>query len=427
MLRPRFEARAQRNEEIRVKNCFASAAIALFVLAPALAQSPARAQEPSVPATSNVPGASTPGIHSDRRITFTLKAPDAASLQVAGGDGLGSGPFPMTKGSDGTWSVTTPPSVPGFHYYWFVLDGVAVNDPASETYFGYGKETSGVEVPEAGADFYTIQNVPHGEVRAKWYLSKTTGEWRRAFVYTPPGYAEHSTARYPVLILQHGSGEDETGWTRQGRAQFILDNLIAAGKARPMIVVMDRGYAQRPGAPLPTGGPNTWLQNLHLAFTSFEDVVMHDLIPMIDASYRTIPDREHRAMAGLSMGGMQTLFIALQHLDSFAYIGSFSGPIVANLQVGDLNASRIQAQPFDAKTAYGGAFSDPSTFNKRVKLLWLGVGSAESDQFRTGIGGAVEALRKAGVRLEYFESSGTAHEWQTWRRDLNDFAPRLFR
>ena len=372
---------------------------------------------------SNVPGAQTPSIHSDRRITFSLKAPDATNLQVAGGDGLGMGPFPMTKGTDGTWSVTTPPSVPGFHYYWFVLDGVAVNDPASETYFGYGKETSGIEVPETGADFYAIQKVPHGEVRAKWYLSKTTGEWRRAFVYTPPDYDERSTTRYPVLILQHGSGEDETGWTRQGRAQFILDNLIAAGKARPMIVVMDRGYALRPGA-VP-GGSSAWLQNLRLAFTSFEDVVIHDLIPMIDASYRTIPDREHRAMAGLSMGGMQTLFITLQHLDMFAYIGSFSGPIIPSLTAGNLTADQ-NPEPFDSKTAYGGAFADPPTFNRRVKLLWLGVGSAESDQFRSGIGGAVEALRKAGVRLEYFESRGTAHEWQTWRRDLNNFAPRLF-
>ncbi len=332
----------------------------------------------------------------------------------------------MTKGTDGTWSVTTPPSVPGFHYYWFVLNGVAVNDPASETYFGYGKETSGIEVPETGADFYAIKNVPHGEVRAKWYLSKTTGEWRRAFVYAPPGYDEHPTTRYPVLILQHGSGEDETGWTRQGRAQFILDNLIAAAKARPMIVVMDCGYAQRAGTSSPLGGSSAWLQNLRVAFTAFEDVVVHDLIPTIDASYRTIPDREHRAMAGLSMGGMQTLFIALQHLDMFAYIGSLSGPIIPNLDTGNLTANRIP-EPFDAKTAYGGAFADPSTFNKRVKLFWLGVGSAEPDQFRTGIGQAVEALRKAGVRLEYFESSGTAHEWQTWRRDLNDFAPRLFR
>jgi enterochelin esterase family protein len=256
-------------------------------------------------------------------------------------------------------------------------------------------------------------------------LSKTTGEWRRAMVYTPPGYDEHSTTRYPVLILQHGSGEDETGWTHQGRAQFILDNLIAAGKARPMIVVMERGYAQRAGTLPSTGGSSAWLQDLHDAFTSFEDVVVHDLVPMIDASYRTIPDREHRAMAGLSMGGMQTLFITLQHLDLFAYIGSFSGPIVPNLNVGNLNVKT--PEPFDSKTAYGGAFADPSTFNARVKLLWLGVGSAEPDQFRNGIGGAVQALRKAGVRVEYVESSGTAHEWQTWRRALNDFAPRLFR
>jgi enterochelin esterase family protein len=245
-------------------------------------------------------------------------------------------------------------------------------------------------------------------------------------VYTPPGYDDRPAKRYPVLILQHGSGEDETGWTRQGRAQFILDNLIAAGKARPMIVVMDRGYAQRPATPSQTTGSSAWLQNLHVAFTAFEDVVMHDLVPMIDAAYRTIPDRQHRAMAGLSMGGMQALFITLQHLDSFAYIGSLSGPIVPNLNAGNLTVNSAP-EPFDAATAYGGVFADPATFNKRVKLLWLGVGTAEPAQFRNGIGAAVEALRKAGVRLQYFESSGTAHEWQTWRRDLYDFAPRLFR
>jgi hypothetical protein len=161
-----------------VKEHFAIAAATLLAL---VLSSPARTEDQAVPATSNVPGTQTPSIHSDRRITFSLKAPDATSLQVGGGDGLGMGPFPMTKGADGTWSVTIPPSVPGFHYYWFVLNGVAVNDPASETYFGYGKETSGIEVPEAGADFYSIQNVPHGEVRAKWYLSKTTGAIRCSF------------------------------------------------------------------------------------------------------------------------------------------------------------------------------------------------------------------------------------------------------
>jgi enterochelin esterase family protein len=408
-----------------MKDLFASTIIAFLALGQLAL--PARASDQPSPAASNVPGALTPSIHPDGSIAFTLTAPDAATVQVAGGDGLGKSPFPMTKGADGIWSVTTPPVVAGFHYYWFVLDGVAVNDPASETYFGYGKETSGVEVPETGSDFYAIANVPHGEVRAKWYLSKTTGEWRRAFVYTPPGYDRHPNTRYPLLILQHGSGEDETGWTRQGKAPFILDNLIAAGKARPMIVVMDRGYATRPGTPAEKIGPNAWLQNLPEAFNAFEDVVIHDLVPAIDASYRTIPDREHRAMAGLSMGGMQTFFITLRHLEMFAYIGSFSGPIIHRLNADNSSGGNSQQERFDTKTAYGGAFADPVTFNKRVKLLWLGVGSAESEQFRAGIGDAVEALRAAGVRLEYFESIGTAHEWQTWRRDLNDFVPRLFR
>ncbi len=384
----------------------------------ALWSAPTRAADPGVPAASNVPGAEAPRIHSNRRIAFSLKAPQADSLQVAGGDGLGKGPFAMRKGAEGTWTVTTPPSVPGFHYYWFVLNGVEINDPASETYFGYGKETSGIEVPDRDGDFYAIKEVPHGEVRAHWYLSKITGGWRRAMVYTPPGYDEHTTTRYPVLILQHGSGEDETGWSRQGRAQFILDNLIAAGKAQPMILVMDRGYARPKGAPPRTRGPAEWLEGQ----IAFENVVVDDLIPTMDAAYRTVPDREHRAIAGLSMGGMQALFIGLERSDLFASIGSFSGNIVPNMRTADGTA-----QPFDPKTAYGGVFANAAAFNQRVKLLWLGVGTAEENEFRADTRANVDALRKAGVHVEYFESSGTAHEWQTWRRDLNDFAPRLFR
>jgi enterochelin esterase-like enzyme len=386
----------------------------------------AHAADESSPAVSNVPGAEFPRIHRDLSITFTLNAPQAHSIQVAGGDGLGNGPFAMSKDAQGTWTVTTPPAVPGFHYYWLVLDGVQVNDPGSETYFGYGRPTSGIEVAEAGADFYATKNVPHGEVREKVYLSKTTGQWRRAFVYTPAGYDRDPKTRYPVLILQHGRGEDETGWTRQGKAQFILDNLIAAGKARPMIVVMDRGYARRAGASPGQIGPDTSLQDIQTAFAAFEDVVIRDLLPMIDQSYRTIPDREHRAMAGLSMGGMQTLFVTLHHLDMFAYIGSFSGPMLRPVNSGSSAGAAMQGS-FDTKTAFEGAFANPAEFNKRVKLLWLGVGSAEPEQFRTSIRGAVEALQAAGVRLRYFESNGTAHEWQTWRRGLNDFAPRLFR
>ena len=379
----------------------------------------------SVPASTNMRGAQSPRVFPDGRASFTLKAPDARKVEVAGGDGLGKGPFPMTRNADAVWSVTIPPAVPGFHYYWFVLDGVSINDPGSNTYVGYGKETSGIEIPEPAVDFYQAKNVPHGEVRERWYLSKTTGDWRRCFVYTPPDYDKNVTGRYPVLILQHGAGEDETGWTRQGRANFILDNLVSEGKAKPLIVVMDRGYATRAGKPASSFGPESSARDMNEAFSAFEDVVLDDLIPMIDSTYRTIPDRSHRAMAGLSMGGMQTLFITLHHPDKFAYIGSFSGPIIPGLNAPGQHGAASPSSQFDTRTAFDGAFSNPQDFNKQNKLLWLGVGTEEG-QFRNGIKGAADALRSAGVNVVYFESPGTAHEWQTWRRDLRDFAPRLF-
>jgi enterochelin esterase-like enzyme len=386
----------------------------------------AQASATSSPAASSVPGAISPRIYPDRRVTFELAAPAAHSVLVAGGDGLGHGPFPMIRSADGVWRVTLPPVVPGFHYYWFILDGVAVSDPASETYFGYGKEVSGLEVPDPQGDFYALKAVPHGQVREKWYWSRVTGAWRRAFVYTPPGYEANPTRRYPLLILQHGYGEDETGWTRQGRAQFILDNLIAAGKAEPMIVVMDRGYANKPGTPALHLGDDVPVKEVGRAFGAFEDVILRDLIPTIDASYRTIPDREHRAMAGLSMGGMETLFIALHHQETFAYIASLSGPILQNPTSSQSLGAAFRA-PFDVKRAYGGAFADASRFNQQVKLLWMGVGTAEPPGIRNGIVTAVEALRAHGVHVVFYASPGTAHEWQTWRRDLNDLAPRLFR
>jgi enterochelin esterase-like enzyme len=200
------------------------------------------------------------------------------------------------------------------------VDGVPVNDPGSDTFFGWGRQTSGIDVPDKDGAFYEPRDVPHGEVRVRWYLSKTTAAWRRAYVYTPPDYDRNPKVRYPVLYLQHGAGENETGWTKQGRANLILDNLIATGSARPMIVVMETGYATRAGAmPPPAGAPP--------APNAFEDVVVNDLIPTIDASYRTLADRDNRAMAGLSMGGGQTLQITSAHLDKFAWIGSFSAPM----------------------------------------------------------------------------------------------------
>lgn len=358
------------------------------------------------PAATNVRGAVFPRIHPDLRVTFRLEAPSATSVKVEGGDGLG-GPYAMTRDDEGVWTVTTDPVVPGFHYYWLVLDGVAVNDPASQTYVGYGKPTSGVEVPEPGVDFYDAKPVPHGEVRSHWYHSEIADAWRRAVVYTPPGYDEQNEKRYPVLYLQHGAGEDETGWTRQGRANFILDNLIAAGDAQPMIVVMDCGYTF-PITLSPGSYPREGI--FQKIVERFDDFVAGELVPVIDETYRTLADREHRAIAGLSMGGMQALAAGLCHLDTFATIGAFSG---------------IPWTLTDLQTAYDGAFRDPDAFNRQTELLWISVGTEEA-QFVERVQQFSEGLDALGITYEYFESPGTAHEWQTWRRSLHAFAPRLF-
>lgn len=358
----------------------------------------AQAGDDSKAATSNVPGAQYPRIHPDLGITFRVNAPAAQKVQVKpGGDGLGKGPYDMVRDGKGVWTVTTPPAVPGFHYYFLLVDGFQCNDPGSQTYFGWNTETSGVEVP-AKVDFYEAKEVPHGEVRARWYWSKTTGQWRRAHVYTPPDYDQSGSKRYPVLYLQHGSGENETSWVKQGRVSFILDNLIAAKRAAPMIMVMENGMvATKAGAAEARGNG------------AFEEVVMNDLIPTIDATYRTVANREQRAIAGLSMGAGQAMQIGLGHLDQFAYIGSFSGGVRST----------------DPKTAYHGVFADPAAFRKKVKLLWLGAGIAEAASHQANQAWH-EALEKAGIPNVFFECP-FAHEWQTWRYDLQDFAPRLFR
>jgi hypothetical protein len=258
---------------------------ALFFGAVALAQT----ADPPKPATSNVMNAQFPAVYPDGRVSFRLKAPNATRVQLQPGgsdNGLGLQAYDMVRGDDGTWTVTIPPAVPGFHYYWFLVDGLAVNDPSSETFFGWARETSGIEVPSPGEDFDLPRDVPHGRVSAEWYYAKTTGAWRRAMVYTPPGYDRNVSVRYPVLYLQHGAGENETGWTNQGRAQFILDNLIAVGKAKPMIVVMDHGYATRAGAPAPATGaapPGRGAVPGALTASAFESVIVDDVIPMVDA------------------------------------------------------------------------------------------------------------------------------------------------
>jgi enterochelin esterase-like enzyme len=359
------------------------------------------------PASTNIMNAQYPRVHPDLRVTFRVDAPGAQKVQVA----MGRDRYDMTRAEDGFWYVTTPPLVPGFHYYSLIIDGANVSDPSSHTYYGTGRDSSGIEVPEKGVDYYEPKDVPHGEVRVRWYLSKVTGKWRRCFVYTPPDYDTNPRQRYPVLYLQHGSGEDETGWIFQGRANFILDNLIAAGKAKPMIIVMDNGYAQRAGS-----GEAARSARTRPNASAFNDVILQDVIPMIDRTYRTIPDREHRAMAGLSMGGNQTCHLTLRNLDKFAWIGMFSG-----------TGNGLSTAPLDHKTFMGGVFADGAALNAKVKLLWIGMGTAEPDPFPGAIGAFRKMLDDAGVKYVYFESPGTAHEWLTWRRSLNDFAQRLFR
>ncbi|MBX3397332.1 MAG: hypothetical protein KF873_01210 [Gemmataceae bacterium] len=369
-------------------------------------KAPDKADDEGKPSATNTGNAQYPRVHADGRATFRLKAPDAKKVQVFTNYGLGPrGHWDMTKGNDGTWTFTSPPIVPGFHYYAFLVDGVLMNDPGTDTFFGTGKPTSAIEIPEKGVDFFHIQDVPHGEIRTRWYKSTVTGQSRRAMIYTPPGYDADATKKYPVLYLQHGGGEDETGWGKQGHMSFILDNLIAARKAVPMIVVMEKGYAARANAAPQPAGPGRG------DGVAFEDLVMKDLIPMIDSTYRTMADREHRAIAGLSMGAGQAMQIGMSHLDTFSVIGAFSG-----------------LRPLDTKTAFGGVFADPKAFDKKLNLLYLHSGTVGLDE---GIHRTMKSLHatltEGGSRNVVFrDAPGLAHEWQTWRLALHDFAPRLF-
>jgi len=371
------------------------------------------------PAETNVWGADYPRVDGSGRVQLHVKAPDATKVRL----NFWSGPkLDMEKQPDGFWTVTTPPLVPGLHYYMFVIDGAEVSDTNSRAFFGGGKYASMIEVPEPGSTYYSIQEVPHGQVREVWYNSKVTGTWRHALVYLPPAYDLQTEMRYPVLYLQHGGGEDETGWIRQGRANLILDNLIAAKNCKPMIIVMAYGYARRAGQVPPdlTGKPfgsPEMMKVIQDMAAAFEDDVTQSLIPFIDSTFRTLPDRDHRAMAGLSMGGMQTFQITLNHLDLFSYIGGFSGA-GGMLVLGD--------RKLDPKTDYNGVFADPSAFAKKVHLLWLGVGTKEPERMRTGLLRLHDSLREANIKHVFYESPETDHEWQTWRRDLRDFAPRLF-
>lgn len=348
-------------------------------------------------------GKEYPQVNSGGCVRVQIEAPQANKVQLD----IGAVKYDLTKDENGVWTGESAPQDEGFHYYQLNIDGASVPDPGSKYFYGAGRWGSGIEIPAHDKEFYALKKVPHGLVSENIYYSDLTESWRRCFVYTPPGYQTNPDTRYPVLYLQHGSFEDETGWSAQGHANLILDNLIADKKAVPMIIVMDNGYAFKPNKE--QGNAPT-----RPAFI-FEEVLINEVIPMIDKKFRTINNRENRAIAGLSMGANQTMRIIMNNLDKFAYYGGFSG-----------TANYPSSDEIDVETFLDGAFADGKKVNEQIKVLWLGVGTKEAEVFPKSIGAFRSMLDKQGIEHVFYKSEGTAHEWLTWRRSLHQYVQLLF-
>lgn len=355
----------------------------------------------SMPATTNVTGAEYPKILPDLSVIFRVNASDAKKVQID----LGK-KYDMIKSDDGFWTVTTAPQVPGFHYYSLVIDGVALADPASETFYGMGRMASAIEIPEKGTDFYEVKDVPHGAISSKYYFSKVTNSWRRMFVYTPPGYDVNSKVKYPVIYIQHGGGEDERGWAEQGKTDIILDNLIAGGKAKPMIVAISNGNVSTG-----RGGYSS------VAMASFKEEMTQNIVPFIDKNYRTLANVNNRALCGLSMGGGQSFYAGLESLDCFASVGIFSSGIFGGI-------NNPSGKEFDAEKEIPGLLSKSQTFNEKLKLFYISVGEQDSRFKFTKK--AVNKFRERGLKVEFNSFPGD-HEWQVWRKSLHNFASRVFK
>ena len=361
--------------------------------------SSAQVVEDFKPSAINQLGKEFPQVNSEGRVRVQISAPEALKVQLD----IGAVKYDLKKDEKGVWTGESAPQDEGFHYYQLNIDGASVPDPGSLYFYGASRWGSGIEVPAQDQDFYALKNVPHGQVREHIYYSEVNKAMRRCFVYTPPGYDKNTKKRYPVLYLQHGGGENETGWSSQGRANLIMDNLIAEGKAKSFIIVMDNGTWSMSGPRRSEGGtwpPKGWADG-------FMNTLLKDIIPMIDANYRTLANQKNRAMAGLSMGGMQTRVITLANPDVFSQVGMFSG--------GSFSEE-------DVKNAPG--------FREKVKLLFVSFGSRELDNSGMGFGGNpkenTEKLKELGMNTHFYVSPETAHEWQSWRRSLYQFAQLLF-
>ncbi len=353
------------------------------------------------PSSVNQPDKEYPQVNSEGRVRVQISAPEANKVQLD----IGAVKYDLVKDEKGVWTGESAPQDVGFHYYQLNIDGASVPDPGSLYFYGASRWGSGIEIPSDDQDIFALKNVPHGKLSEVQYFSKTSDRVRRAYIYTPPGYDKDNSRRYPVLYLQHGMGENETGWGNQGHANLIMDNLIAEGKAIPFIIVMENSSVkfERPREPRTPGSMPSF------DFVGeFKDVLFNDLIPFVETNYRVIADQKNRAMAGLSMGGMQTRIITMAKTDMFSQIGMFSG--------GSFSMDDVSKSP---------------GFKENVKFLFVSFGSRELGNPRQGFGGDpkvnTEALKEAGINAVFYVSPETAHEWHTWRRSLYQFAQQAFK
>ena len=397
--------------------------MAAFVAVSASAQ----VTEDFKPASTNQEGKQYPMVNSQRMVRAQISAPEANSVKLD----IGGVKYEMKKDANGVWTGESAPQDEGFHYYQLNIDGASVPDPGSKYYYGASRWGSGIDIPAADEDFYTVKNVPQGSVNEVYYYSSVTQQMRHGYIYLPAEYYANPTKKFPVLYLQHGMGENETGWGAQGKTGIIMDNLIAAGKAVPFIIFMDNGLnarkpgeqpmgfggprpgGQRPqGGARPAGGQRPRMSGADFAKMArrmggaFEEVLIKDIIPMVEKNYRVIADADHRAMAGLSMGGMQTHGIPLNNPKTFAYVGIFSG--------GTIGADEL---------------TDVPDFKATNKVLFMSAGGKEKGmaEGEGSVINAAEGLKKIGINAHSYISPETAHEWQTWRRSLYQFAQLLFK
>ena len=359
--------------------------------------------EDSYSPVTNINRTSYPRVLADNSVMFHVNAPQAQNVQID----LGGTKYDMKKSASGAWTLTTKPQVPGFHYYSLIIDGVSVSDPASQTFYGCSRWSSAIEVKETGMADFEIQQVPHGEVRTVHYYSKVEETWRPLLIYTPAGYDEGKQS-YPVVYIQHGGGEDHRGWMEQGRTAQIMDNLIAAGKAVPMIVgSANSNVRSRNGG---MGGGYSWQ-----GMQTFRSELIDNVIPFVEKNFRVKKDRKNRAMCGLSMGGGQSFYIGLRDPDVFANVGVFSTGMFGGIS---------GASNFDLEAEVPGMLTDTKTFNNQFDVFFISCG--EQDPRIEYTRSIVKKMRDSGVNVRFSSYLGD-HEWQVWRKSLHEFAQYLFK